>query len=46
MTRELLPTGMVYPIYRAEHKEQFEQLLRQTAAMLTIPSFFPLTRTR
>ena len=23
-----LPTGMVYPIYRAERKEQFEQLLR------------------
>ena len=37
---------MVYPIYRAERKEQFEQLLGQTAAMLTIPSFFPLTRTR
>ncbi len=105
-TVQLLPAGMVYPIYRAERKEQFEQLLRadrrnayyteflpidpdkadqdlrdvlvhglmdesdkqqistllqstgqsaknsssscfgQTAAMLTIPSFFPLTRTR
>ena len=45
-TVQLLPTGMVYPIYRAERKEQFEQLLRHTAAMLTIPSFFPLTRTR
>ena len=27
-TVQLLPTGMVYPIYRAERKEQFEQLLR------------------
>ena len=25
-TVQLLPTGMVYPIYRAERKEQFEQL--------------------
>ena len=27
-TVELLPTGMSYPIYRAERQEQFEQLLR------------------
>ena len=27
-TVQLLPTGMSYPIYRAEHQEQFEQLLR------------------
>ncbi|MVB29849.1 hypothetical protein DYH54_29125, partial [Klebsiella pneumoniae subsp. pneumoniae] len=27
-TVQLLPTGMIYPIYRAERKEQFEQLLR------------------
>ena len=27
-TVELLPTGMNYPIYRAERQEQFEQLLR------------------
>ena len=25
---QLLPTGMSYPIYRAERQEQFEQLLR------------------
>ena len=28
-TVELLPTGMSYPIYRAESREQFEQLLRK-----------------
>lgn len=27
-TVQLLPTGMVYPIYRAERREQFEQMLR------------------
>ena len=27
-TVQLLPTGMSYPIYRAESREQFEQLLR------------------
>ena len=27
-TVQLLPTGMSYPIYRAERQEQFEQLLR------------------
>ena len=27
-TVEMLPTGMSYPIYRAERQEQFEQLLR------------------
>ena len=27
-TVQLLPTGMSYPIYRAENREQFEQLLR------------------
>lgn len=26
---QLLPPGMVYPIYRAESKENFERLLRQ-----------------
>ena len=31
-TVQLLPTGMVYPIYRAERKEQFEQLIRAEAA--------------
>ena len=30
MTRlQLLPTGMSYPIYRAESRERFEQLLRE-----------------
>ena len=28
-TVQLLPTGMSYPIYRAESREQFEQLLRE-----------------
>lgn len=28
-TVQLLPTGMSYPIYRAESREQFEQLLRK-----------------
>ena len=28
-TVELLPTGMSYPIYRAESRERFEQLLRE-----------------
>ena len=28
-TVQLLPTGMSYPIYRAERREQFEQLLRE-----------------
>ena len=28
-TVELLPTGMSYPIYRAESRERFEQLLRK-----------------
>lgn len=28
-TVQLLPTGMSYPIYRVERREQFEQLLRE-----------------
>ena len=28
-TVQLLPTGMSYPIYRAESRERFEQLLRE-----------------
>ena len=44
-TVQLLPTGMVYPIYRAERKEQFEQLLRADRRNAYILSFFPLTRT-
>ena len=30
-TVQLLPTGMSYPIYRAESRERFEQLLREDA---------------
>ena len=45
-TVQLLPTGMVYPIYRESAKNSSSSCFGQTAAMLTIPSFFPLTRTR
>ena len=45
-TVQLLPTGMVYPIYRQSAKNSSSSCFGQTAAMLTIPSFFPLTRTR
>ena len=30
-TVQLLPTGMSYPIYRAESRERFEQMLREDA---------------
>ena len=41
-TVQLLPTGMVYPIYRAEHKEQFEQLLRADRRNAYYTEFLPL----
>ncbi|WP_368288383.1 SNF2-related protein [Enterocloster clostridioformis] len=41
-TVQLLPTGMVYPIYRAEHKEQFEQLLRADRRNAYYTEFLPI----
>jgi len=40
-TVQLLPTGMVYPIYRAERKEQFEQLLRADRRNAYYTEFLP-----
>ena len=42
VTVQLLPTGMVYPIYRAEHKEQFEQLLRADRRNAYYTEFLPV----
>ena len=41
-TVQLLPTGMVYPIYRAERKEQFEQLLRADRRNAYYTEFLPI----
>ena len=41
-TVQLLPTGMVYPIYRAERKEQFEQLLRADRRNAYYTEFLPV----
>ena len=41
-TVQLLPTGMVYPIYRVEHKEQFEQLLRADRRNAYYTEFLPV----
>lgn len=41
-TVQLLPTGMVYPIYRAERKEQFEQLLRADSRNAYYTEFLPI----
>lgn len=41
-TVQLLPTGMVYPIYRAERKEQFEQLLRADLRNAYYTEFLPI----
>ena len=41
-TVQLLPTGMVYPIYRAERKEQFEQLLRADRRNAYYTEFIPI----
>ena len=41
-TVQLLPTGMVYPIYRAEGREQFEQLLRADRRNAFYTEFLPV----
>ena len=41
-TVQFLPTGMVYPIYRAERKEQFEQLLRADRRNAYYTEFLPI----
>ena len=41
-TVQLLPTGMVYPIYRAERKEQFEQQLRADRRNAYYTGFLPI----
>ena len=41
-TVQLLPTGMAYPIYRAERKEQFEQLLRADRRNAYYTEFLPI----
>ena len=41
-TVQLLPTGMSYPIYRAESRERFEQLLREDARNEATTEFLPL----
>ena len=41
-TVQLLPAGMVYPIYRAERKEQFEQLLRADRRNAYYTEFLPI----
>ena len=41
-TVQLLPTGMIYPIYRAERKEQFEQLLRADRRNAYYTEFLPI----
>ena len=41
-TVQLLPTGMVYPIYRAERNEQFEQLLRADRRNAYYTEFLPI----
>ena len=39
---QLLPTGMSYPIYRAESRERFEQLLQEDARNEVASEFLPL----
>ena len=41
-TVQLLSTGMAYPIYRAERKEQFEQLLRADRRNAYYTEFLPI----
>ena len=41
-TVQLLPTGMAYPIFRAEGKERFEMLLREDARNEAITVFLPI----
>ena len=40
-TVQLLPTGMSYPIYRAESRERFEQLLREDSRNDFYTEFLP-----
>ena len=40
---QLLPSGMSYPIYRAESRERFETLLRADTRNETINEFLPVT---
>ena len=41
-TVQLLPSGMAYPIYRAESRERFEQLLREDAHNEALTEFLPI----
>ena len=41
-TVQLLPSGMSYPIYRAESRERFEQLLRADARNEALTEFLPI----
>ena len=41
-TVQLLPSGMAYPIFRAESRERFETLLREDARNEAITEFLPL----
>ena len=41
-TVQLLPSGMTYPIYRAESRERFEQLLRADARNEALTEFLPI----
>ena len=41
-TVQLLPTGMSYPIYRAESRERFEQLLRADTRNEALTEFLPI----
>ena len=40
-TVQLLPSGMAYPIFRAESRERFEMLLREDARNEAITEFLP-----
>ena len=41
-TVQLLPSGMAYPIFRAESRERFETLLREDARNEAITEFLPI----
>ena len=41
-TVQLLPSGMAYPIFRAENRERFETLLREDARNEAITEFLPI----
>ena len=41
-TVQLLPSGMTYPIFRAESRERFETLLREDARNEAITEFLPI----